>query len=353
MPRHGEELPIVVETASRVVVLVKSSRRPWCLERTLRSLRMNITDYEEVQVVVADDRTLLEHREKISGLFPEITWQINSSAEPQKTFIDNWTTAIALSGASHVLVVEDDQILCEKISVLKLASEMLEIGCRLLNINLPSALVGSDFTRRYWKDFDFYLPPALAVQERIRHISSLIRFFSAPGFWGWKFRALAVTLFPKSTNKLQGDLTLLNGICGVIYETAFWEEVWGPTQSSIDEWVQANRILKAIMSTKHSGPGIVARNREPAFKTTYSSSISPRRGWELDWEQINAVWSNEWLENRLIFPDQCEDWSPSYLAQILSKNLGSEVGRTYYSWARYFHLRHTGLDIGEPGVELR
>ena len=106
-----------------VDVIIKSSRRPWALDRLLRSLDKFLVSRNPVKIYCVDDRTDQRYLTELTRRYPNVdfstraTWKENDRALGTLPYVEAWQRAVAQSQAEYVLVLEDDQWLGEPLNL--------------------------------------------------------------------------------------------------------------------------------------------------------------------------------------------------------------------------------------------
>lgn len=320
-------------------ILIKSSRRPWCLDRLLRSLRENLLDFDNYRILVADDRTDENYLAHIQEKYPqlEILRTPNLQNKPHG-FISNWVAAVRSLEATHILVLEDDQWLTRSLDLDVIFNRIVSDEVQVFSMShgtsgLPVSGLRQN-KQRGGDDIAYFIPPSISFD--VRSLWTLTRvFLLTPNSWlGLKYLS-ALTILSEKFKWAFFELSVLNPICGAIFTKNLWLAIWPPNQSAICENIQVRRTFVEMRNSKNPST-FLGVHKLSFFRTSHVSSISAARGSGLDWPLLNSHWSEMWLNGQLPIPPKDEDWDENDLAALLRGKVPESVIDTYLDWVIEF-----------------
>lgn len=319
----------------KIAILIKSSRRPWCLDRLLESLRLNLVNFDSYQVVVADDRTEPKHLARIKEKFPrvDILTTPNLQNSP-RAFISNWIRAVRSMDATHVLVLEDDQWLTRSLDLSEILSRMVNDGIQVLSINHGVSGLPPEWVQRIDEHFVHCLPPSIAIDAGSLRTRMRVFFLTPKSWLGLKYVS-ALTLVSKRFQRAYSELSGLNPICGAIFTKSLWLAIWPANQSAISENIQVRRTFLAI-GKKEASSSFLAIHQLSFFRTSHVSSISGLRRSSLDWVLLNSLWSKKWFDGQLVMPSSNDDWDEVRLAELVRDSVSECALGQYLQWVSEF-----------------
>jgi len=333
-----------------VAVIIKSSRRPWTLDRLLTSLRENLNGYEKCEIFVVDDRTDEKFLKALQLRFPEVNfdkraiWPAGQGSPRSLPYVEAWKTAVEKCESEYFLILEDDQWLAHKLDLSECIDFVTRGNVWSLQLGISSAsLVDANLSSTEWKGFDHYLPRIFSEAGGSASGSLkrfVIRFYTSPNWFVKKMAGLVMILFPNSSRLAWQSLAMVNPMCGAVFQRSHWLEIWRGNFISIQENLPISRIVKKLWAT--SRPEVaLAVAKQKMFKTTFNSTISLTLGTDVNWDSFNRVWSEEWLRGNLHHPTGDRDWSSSDLARILDFKLGEHASSSYREWVVRFGELHS------------
>lgn len=330
-----------------IEIMIKSSRRPWALDRLLASLRRYLVGLSDVDVFVVDDRTDPTFLDALSAKYPEI--RIWKSADPigkensvDSDFVQNWRMFAQESTADYLLVIEDDQWLVAELNIFELASFMRSEGLCATQLAIAGRdMPKVDLTCSRADDWDFYLPAQLQAfsNPSFRNLPSRLwtQFVTSPSWIPRRAFGALCWVLPELDRRSWVPIAMANPIAGVLFQREYWLKLWKPGQERINENLQIKRVIHEITYSQ-SQHHILAAGKIQYFATTFVSSISLDLGVNLDWSLMNSAWSLSWMEGKLSFPPDSGDWTAEKLAAALEAK-GVDSSR-YISWVEKFKEMH-------------
>lgn len=330
-------------------VIIKSSRRPWALDRLLRSLELNLEHFNETKILVVDDRTKPKYLQRISEMYPNVDISFGTHENNQfqnldsLPYVEAWKRAASSLSCEYILVLEDDQWINSPIPINEYLHFMRLHQCLSLFMSMQiedaqNFEVSVDSNGL----FLFYMPRLVQVARR-KNKNFLqkiwLSFLTNPHFVGKKILALAMLLFPNIVVTQWRDIASINPMCGAIFKRSYWLKIWDGASKSINENLQISRIIKEIRELpEHVIP--IATTSMLQIDTTYVSSISWNLGLPVDWNLYNECWSTAWYTGELTPPEHNFDWEVSLLSEILRKCLGQNSANLYIDWVAKFRKMH-------------
>ena len=330
----------------RLAVIIKSSRRPWALERLLGSLGQHLKSIEFPDVTIVDDRTDPQHLKLLQERFPWVRfgdpsdWSVShkSSTLP---YVEAWRRAVSSCNEPYVLILEDDQWLCQDLD-LDEALRAIEFNSAL-SLNMSSGLKDLSAVESFVLNNSPYvgiLPKTLSD----RNLASLIRspfvkMVTAPTPLPRKVSAGLMLIWPSLFRQLWRSLASVNPMAGVIYDKNHWLHLW----SGQIPWINENLMIsRTISRLRESGfpRNAVLQSNENLFKTSFVSTASLTLGTGVDWPAINNEISQIWYSGQLQIPESCVDWDAGIFAQIISASLGTTMSAEYIDWCGKFQRLH-------------
>jgi hypothetical protein len=335
-----------------IAVIIKSSRRPWTLDRLLTSLRDNLINYEECEITVVDDRTEEKFISALKSRFPEVSfsnraiWPEGQRLVRSLPYVVAWQTAVETCERKYILILEDDQWLTRKLDLRHCIDFMTRSKAWSLFLSSSSAeLVDVNLWPTESDNFDHYLPRISADAEvSVRGIVKrlFVRLITSPNWFVKKLASLVLIMLSNYARKAWQSLAMINPMCGAIYQRQHWLRIWSGKFKYINENALISRILKDLRAARRPEEAL-AVSKQKFFATTFHSSISLTLGLEVDWSKFNKVWSEEWLLGNLQQAEGTEDWSSRHLAEILKRRLGENASSAYEEWVFKFgklHAKH-------------
>ena len=332
-----------------VDVIIKSSRRPWALDRLLRSLDKFLVSRNPVKIYCVDDRTDQRYLTELTRRYPNVdfstraTWKENDRALGTLPYVEAWQRAVAQSQAEYVLVLEDDQWLCEPLNLDDCTHFMSSSGAwSLVLTEDASRLKSAKLFPSPKPNFGFYLPTIL--ERSIEKPFSLTRFFldfiTSDRLIIQKAHGLLSTLIPQATGKQWQSIAQINPMCGAIFLKSHWSHLWGGRIPRINENIMIGRALRLLRHDLKPKQKLAIGSKK-LFETTYLSSVSLTLGTDVDWDKFNRAWSNAWLEGGLRSPRRAGDWDFAVLHGIIQKEHGQVGAEAYEKWCSDFAILHS------------
>lgn len=331
-----------------VEILIKSSRRPWALDRLLESLAQNLVRRDNIRTFVVDDRTPKHYLDKLTDKHSEvIIWESSRRSKlgnpgADAPYVENWRLFGSESEAKYLFVLEEDQWLTQELDLVELAKFMDEKKFLVTQLSMASQeIVGAQVNATSSILWDSFIPKGFASFQDSGLLNLLVRswasFVCSPSAVNRKIFGGLSVLLPSLPRSHWVPLAMANPIAGALFNRQYWLSLWRPGQTKINENLQITRALKEISGVA-KGKTFFASGNQRYFETSYVSSISLDLGLELDWPHLNSIWSERWLRGEFPNPAANADWDATVLAQMLSES--NIDPSSYLEWVRRFRLLH-------------
>lgn len=332
-----------------VDIVIKSSRRPWALDRLLSSLNEFLVSTDPVRIYCVDDRTDDCYIEELVRRYPSVdfslkaTWGQKTLRRRTLPYVEAWKQAVSNSQAAYILVLEDDQWLCGTLNLDDCSRFMSSTGAWSMTLNLDdSELENALLFPSSEPDINYFLPAM--VDRSLGKSNSFTRFYldfiTSYNFVTQKAHGLLSTLMPQSSRKHWRSVAMVNSICGTVFRKTYWSHLWEGRISRINENIMISRALRLLRidpDPRHR----LAITPKKLFETTYLSSVSLTLGKDVDWDKLNQAWSDAWLEGRLKLPEDSADWDFSTLRGIVQEVYGHAAAEAYEHWCSDFAVLHS------------
>lgn len=332
-----------------VDVIIKSSRRPWALDRLLKSLDTFLVSKDPVKIYCVDDRTdqrfltELMHRHPNVDFSTSAIWKESDQSRGTLPYVEAWQRAVSRSRAEYVLVLEDDQWLCETLNLDVCSSFMSSSGAwSLVLTEDASRLESAKLIPSHNPSFQFYLPTSL--DRSMGRPLSVTRFFldfiSSDKFIIQKVHGLLTLLIPRATEKQWRSIAKINPMCGALFLRSHWSHLWGGRIPRINENIMISRALRLLRQDPNPERKLAIGSKR-LFETTFLSTVSLTLGTEVDWDKFNQTWSEAWLEGGLKSRPSSADWDFATLRDIIQKAHGVSAAAAYEKWCSEFAGLHS------------
>jgi hypothetical protein len=328
-------------------IVIKSSRRPWTLNRLISSLSVNLVEFSQTRILVVDDRTPEMYLTLLSKQYPTVDFSFRSNW-PQVNdnrsslpYVEAWRSAIDSLEQEFVLVLEDDQWLSTRLSLREVVDFMK--GNNLWSMALtpyPSDIRRLEVSSVNSTDDVLFMPKLLKLALNGNFIVKLfLKFLATTNQLLRKLLSALITVFPEQLIPQWKALASINPMCGAVFLKEHWLYVWSGRLRSIDENILISRVLDKLLRFRPiSSP--FGMTLEGHVMNTYVSSMSLSLGFEVDWTLFNECWSQAWLEGTLDSPGYSSDWDPLKLAELLNQRLGPNSATNYLDWVNKFRKMH-------------
>lgn len=166
-------------------IYIKTFNRPFYLERCIRSVLFNLTNYEEIFIL--DDGTKEEYKNKIIQLFPQIKWLANSdggkydlirsgnSQHAKEIYGDPasfWLSEISKDPNKYFLLIEDDTWFVNMIDLIDFEDVLLKENSVICKLFWGEYIIPEDdkyITLKYklWNDLFIHRinPPIQSIED--------------------------------------------------------------------------------------------------------------------------------------------------------------------------------------------
>jgi glycosyltransferase involved in cell wall biosynthesis len=156
-------------------IYIKTFNRPFYLERCIKSVLFNVSNYEEI--IILDDGTQAEYKEKIIQLFPQIKWVSNADGAKYELVRSGnnqmakelygdpasfWLKEVMKDPNDYFLLIEDDTW-CVNMLDLNHFEDVLKnensVICKLFWGEYNADVEDASISRRYklWNDLSLHL----------------------------------------------------------------------------------------------------------------------------------------------------------------------------------------------------
>jgi hypothetical protein len=272
----------------------------------------------------------------------QATWTGRERSGVTLPYVEAWQRAVAQSQAEYVLVLEDDQWLCEPLNLDECSRFMSSTGAWSLVLTEDSSrLDGIELFPSKEPNYGFYLPVALegSLGKPFSLKRLFLDFITSDKFVIQKSHGLLSTLIPHATEKQWQSIAKINPMCGAMFLKSHWSYLWRGRISRINENIMIGRAMRLLRrdSTPRQKLAIGAKK---LFETTFLSSVSLTLGTDVNWDNLNLAWSDAWLDGRLGWGQTSADWDFATLHGIIQNELGSAAAEAYSKWCLNFAALH-------------
>lgn len=330
-----------------VHVVIKSSQRPFCLDKCLTSVE-NFVQGRSVEVTVIDDRTRSEHLAMIGGRFPRTTFRsvydsdTTTVGKEQEQHLEHlfqaWRQTIQGLETDYVLLLEDDQWLSGPIDLTEIAEVMCAHKVQLVD--------ASDHGNLHLRPDHYESIPPLEV-GRPRFLDSAER----SKLFRW---CLFAEFSPSSIDRmvwsglrharLHPRLQWLFNyqifvVAGCVLRTNYLRDIWS-ADASFGEGSQMSRAIRACLEHPEWRFGYLPEGR---IRTSFATSAGLRKTNAFDPRDLNAALTSVWERSERPIRFSTDDSSPEDVLQAVAAS-GTVLDKaSYKEWRQEFENTYARL----------
>ncbi|MEA5461285.1 glycosyltransferase family A protein [Arcicella sp. LKC2W] len=294
-------------------IYIKSFNRPFYLDRCIRSIKFNISNY--TNIIILDDGTLSKYIKKLEEIHPDVKW-ISSGADDNKFELlrneqfeeikrkyiepaEFWFNELLNENGDYFLLLEDDVWLVQSLNLELIKHNLINNNCVILKFwwNILEQPLESEKI--------IYLPN----NNEVNYFSSSLCDLSNIGiFWIVAF---------------------------AIYRKDFWLNNFKKVKRMGDEQTQFLNAFKFIREHRecsfaktnirfiHQGWAVPGRST-PEY---YDKGLKQH----LFMDALNESWYNDEIDIMQNYPF---DFEETYLVPILGKHLSEELINVWLDWKK-------------------